>query len=215
MAIIDEHRPERFHDIMSQYVPQQAVDDIVGFINEYSIHLKITRERHSKFGDYRLPSAKKPGHTISVNGCLEPAAFLLVMIHELAHMLTFIGYGRRVKPHGTEWQEQYRQLIMRFVEQNCFTPEVSQLLRSYTSVMPLSKKLEWEIDRKLRIQPSAIANSDNYLTLDTLPAGSRFRIKGQERVFVSIEKLRTRWKCRDVGTGRLYTVSSTAPVEQC
>ena len=215
MAVIDEKRPDRFHDIMSHYVPSPAVDDIVRFISNYSIHLKITRERHSKFGDYRLPSPKHPDHCISVNGCLEPCAFLLVLIHELAHMLTFIDHGRRVKPHGVEWQEHYRWLIMCFVEKDCFPSDVSSLLRTYTSTLPLSKKLEREIDRKLKIQPSIIGDSDNYLTLDTLPSGTRFRLKGQDRVFESIEKLRTRWKCIDISTGRLYTVSAAAPVEPC
>lgn len=215
MAVIDEKRPDRFHDIMSHYVPSPAVDDIVRFISDYSIHLKITRERQSKFGDYRLPSPKHPDHCISVNGCLEPCAFLLVMIHELAHMLTFIDHGRRVKPHGAEWQEHYSRLIISFVEKGSFPSEVSSLLRTYASTLPLSKKLEREIDRKLKIQPSALVNSDDYVTLDSLVAGSRFRIKGQSRVFESIERLRTRWKCRDVTTGRLYTVSASAPVEMC
>lgn len=215
MAVIDEKRPDRFHDIMSHYVPSPAVDDIVRFISDYSIHLKITRERQSKFGDYRLPSPKHPDHCISVNGCLEPCAFLLVMLHELAHMLTFIDHGRRVKPHGAEWQGYYSRLIMQFVAKGCFPSEVSSLLRTYASTLPLSKKLEREIDRNLKIQPSALVNSDDYVTLDSLAAGSRFRIKGQDRVFESIERMRTRWKCRDVITGRLYTVSASAPVEMC
>ena len=211
--MIDERRTDRFHDIMSQYVPQQAVDDIVKFITEYSIHLKITRERQSKFGDYRLPSAKKPGHCISVNGCLEPCAFLLVMLHELAHMLTFIDHGRRVKPHGVEWQEHYRRLILQFVTKGCFPSEVESLLKAYSSTLPLSKKLEREIDRKLNIMPSTQSDAPTLDSVGSHAAGIRFRIAGRSgHTFETVEKLRTRWKCRDVATGRLYTVSGSAPV---
>lgn len=215
--MIDERRKEKFREIMSQYVPQQAVDDIVRFINDYSVYLKITRERQSKFGDYRMPSPKNPVHTISVNGNLGQYGFLLVMLHELAHMLTFIDCGRKVKPHGLEWQERYRQLILRFAAKGCFPAEVTPLLNSYASSLPLSKKLERDIDRRLKIQPSIIqiiAQSDDHVvSLDTLPAGSHFLLAARpDRTFESIEKLRTRWKCRDMDSGQLYTVSADALV---
>jgi hypothetical protein len=189
----------------------------VRFINDYSIHLKITRERQSKFGDYRLPSSKRPCHVISVNGNLDKFGFLLVLLHELAHMLTFIDHGRRVKPHGREWQGHYSQLILRFVAKGCFPSDVASLLTEYASSLPLSKKLEREIDRRLKIQPSYMEASasphSQAATLDTLPAGSRFRLAAHtDRTFESIKKLRTRWKCRDTDTGRLYTVSADAMV---
>ena len=214
MAVVDERRRERFSEIMSHYVPPQAVGDIVGYINNYSIYLKITRERNTKFGDYRLPSHQNPGHCISVNGNLPPEGFLLVLLHELAHMLTFIDCGRRVKPHGAEWQRHYSSLILSFVAKGCFSADVASLLQTYASSLPLDKKLERQIDSQLKILPSAIADADEIVTLDTLPAGSRFRIKGNSNhTFESIERLRTRWKCRDIATGRLYTVSSNAPVD--
>ena len=218
MAVIDERRSERFRDIMSQYVPTQAVDDIVRYITRYSIHLKITRERQSKFGDYRLPSSKNPIHTISVNGNLGKYGFLLVMLHELAHMTTFIDCGRRVKPHGPEWQENYRQLILRFAAKDCFPADVLPLLYRYASSMPLSKKLERDIDKRLEIQPSIFSDEllsqSHAVALDTLSVGSHFQLVGRPgRTFESIEKRRTRWKCRDIATGRLYTVASDAMVE--
>jgi hypothetical protein len=52
-----------------------------------------------------------------------------------------------------------------------------------------------------------------HLVLDDLPAGSRFRLKNKpELLFESLERRRTRWLCREVTTGRTYTVAATAEV---
>lgn len=214
MAVVDESRSSRFAALLKPYLPAPAVEPIVRYIVGYDIFLTITRERHSKFGDYRLPTTLKPGHRISVNGNLQPEGFLLVMLHELAHLLTFVAYRRGVKPHGLEWQRNYSRLIVEFVNKDCFAPDVSEMLRRYASSQPLDKTLERQIDIKLKVLPSAAIDSANLVTLDTLPQGSHFRIKGNAtHTFESLQRLRTRWKCRDLATGRLYSVSGSAPVE--
>ena len=214
MAVIDERRSSRFEQLLSPYLPPTAVKPIVRLIVAYNIHLKITRERHSKFGDYRLPSTAQPLHRISINGNLPPDGFLLVMLHEVAHMLTFVDHRRTVKPHGPEWQRHYSRLLIEFVEKGCFPADAVPMLRAYASSLPLNKALERKIDARFNVLPSAVADCANAPTLDSLPTGSLFRIKGNSaRTFVSIEKSRTRWKCRDIATGRLYSVSAQAPVE--
>ena len=207
--MLDERRSERFREILSPFLPPAALDDMVRYIINYSIHLKITRERHSKLGDYRLPTPQQPGHTISVNGNLNPHAFLLVLLHELAHMLTYLDCGRSVRPHGHEWQRHYSQLLQHYTDVGGFPSDVVPVLREYTSRIPLSRRLEREIDRRLQV----IVQPENSVKLDTLPAGSFFRLCGRARTFELMERQRTRWKCRDITTGRLYMVSADAMVE--
>ena len=207
--MLDERRSERFRALLSPFLPPAALDDMVQYIISYSIHLKITRERHSKLGDYRLPTPQQPGHTISVNGNLNPHAFLLVLLHELAHMLTFLDCGRSVRPHGHEWQQHYSRLLQHYTDVGGFPPDVVPMLREYYSKIPLSKRLEREIDRQLQV----IVKPENTVRLDSLPTGTRFRIGRRARMFELIERQRTRWKCRDVATGRLYTVAADAMVE--
>ena len=44
-------------------------------------------------------------HRISVNGNLNKYSFLITLIHELAHLLTFTQYKNRVDPHGRNGRE--------------------------------------------------------------------------------------------------------------
>lgn len=207
--MLDERRSERFRDLLLPFLPPEALDDMVRYIISYSIHLKMTRERHSKLGDYRLPTPQQPVHTISINGNLKPHAFLLVLLHELAHMLTYLDCGRTVKPHGHEWQRHYSQLLQHYTDVGGFPSDVVPLLREYTSRIPLSRRIEREIDRRLQV----VVQPENSVKLDTLAVGTHFRLGGRTRVFELLEKQRTRWKCRDISTGRLYTVAADAMVE--
>ena len=213
MAVVDERRSSRFAGLLKPYLPCGAVDTVVQYIIDYKIHFKITRERHTKFGDYRLPTTARPGHCISINGNLEPQGFLLVTLHELAHMLTYVDYGRKVKPHGLEWQRNYSRLIADFINMGCFSDDIVPMLRSYSATLPLNKRMERLIDTRLHLLPAAFDKNGKPQTLDTLPVGSQFRIKGNDgRLFESVAKLRTRWKCRELNTGRIYSVSGSAPV---
>jgi predicted SprT family Zn-dependent metalloprotease len=44
-------------------------------------------------------------HQITINGTLEPQLFFFVLTHELAHLIAFEKYGRRISPHGQEWKK--------------------------------------------------------------------------------------------------------------
>lgn len=88
-------------EILSNYIPERAVDPTFQLIATYNIHLKIVNERKTRHGDYReLNGAPQ----ITVNANLNPYRFLITLIHEIAHFLAFKKYGRYIKPHGKEWK---------------------------------------------------------------------------------------------------------------
>ena len=211
MAIVDEHQPSRFHDILSPYLPVNAVDAIVAYINKYSIWLKITRERRSKLGDYRHPSPSNPHHAISINGNINRYEFLLVMLHELAHLENYLRYGSSVKAHGTEWQQCYASLISNFLGHRCFPPDAEIMLETYIAHIPLSKDLDNKI--YLTLHRYNFAPGDTPLILDDLNPGTRFKLVARPHlVFINIEKRRTRWRCMEPATGRIYTIHGCAEV---
>jgi hypothetical protein len=39
-----------------------------------------------------------------------------VLTHELAHMIAFEKYGRRISPHGNEWKETFRNMLLESLE---------------------------------------------------------------------------------------------------
>jgi len=110
---------EKYKSILKKYLPEQSVDLIYDWLQQYNIHLKVSRARSSKLGDYRPPQNGK-GHQVTVNHDLNRYAFLITLVHEIAHMLVWEKHGNRVKAHGREWKDVYRQMMVPFIERELF-----------------------------------------------------------------------------------------------
>lgn len=202
---------ERYRRILSNHLPAQAVDWVYNYLDRYKVHFHITRERTSKLGDYRWPLPDHVFHEISINGDLSPWMFLWVFLHEAAHLETHLKY-KNVKPHGHEWQEEYRQLIV--AHRNLFPTEVQPLLGRYTRHIPLPHPVGRQIEHVLKHYGQNV--DPNLLVLNSLPTGSVFRLKSKHNMtFQSIEKRRTRWLCREVDSGRQYLINGVAEVVKC
>lgn len=201
---------DSYKNTLRKYLPAGAVDPIFDYIAQHSIHLHITRERYSKLGDYRWPRQGHPFHEISVNGNLNSYHFLLVLLHEMAHLDTWLQYKNSIQPHGHEWQANYARLINLYLP--LFPTDVSVLLQRYTARIPLSRTIEKQIDAQLRHYDPDYTPSDD-ITLNNLAPGTHFHITARpEHHFIAIEKRRTRWICLNLADGKKYLVSGTAPV---
>ena len=86
--------------VLERYLPPAAAPLIARWIDYFKCEFKISRNRNSKFGDYRPPHAGK-GHRISVNYDLNVYAFLVTTVHEFAHLHTWNEHKHKAKPHGT------------------------------------------------------------------------------------------------------------------
>ncbi len=102
-----ELHKEKYRQVLANYIPQQAVDLMAEWILDFNFDLRITKERNSKLGDYRNPT---PGerHKISVNHNLNQYAFLITLVHEIAHLHTWEKHKWKVKPHGDEWKNEFK-----------------------------------------------------------------------------------------------------------
>jgi len=70
-----------------KFIPEEAVPLTDYLIDKYKINLKIVNQRQTKHGDFRTFAN---GRTqITVNNNLNPHQFLLTLIHEIAHHVTF------------------------------------------------------------------------------------------------------------------------------
>lgn len=205
-------KEEQYKAILSRYLPPSAVFPVYLYLNSHEVHLHITRKRNSKLGDYRMPQPRHEFHEISVNGDLTPHMFLWVLLHEMAHLNTYLQYGRKVQPHGHEWQEHYRQLLLTYSREGHFPDAVRPLLSKYVGKIPLNRNLGKELERQLRLTdaPDKISNET---MLKDLPLGSLFRIKDRPQIlFRSLEKRRTRFRCVDTQSQIPYLVSGDASV---
>ncbi|MBR4738990.1 MAG: hypothetical protein IK058_03200 [Bacteroidales bacterium] len=200
---------EKYRRILSNHLPAQVVDTVYSYLDRHKVHFHITRGRVSKLGDYRWPQGERTYHEISINGDLNPYLFLWVFLHEAAHLETHLKHDN-VQPHGHEWQREYALLITSYAA--FFPPEVQPLLARYVRRIPLNRSILRQIETLLhRYDPGY--SDEEHLTLDHLPAGSRFRLKAKpDMLLESVGRRRTRWLCRDTTTGRQYTVAATAEV---
>ena len=195
--------------ILHRYLPEAAIAPFLDYWRRNHLALHVSRERRSKLGDYRLPTREHPQHAISVNGNLNRCFFLWVLLHEMAHLDTFVQYGHGVKPHGEEWQCAYARLMKEYAA--CFPGELQALIVRCGSSVPLRRSLMRQVEARLSACGPA---GDSCATLDSQPAGTMFRLRGNPgRRFRSVERRRTRWKCVDMDSGRMYLISGTAQIE--
>jgi SprT protein len=195
-------------DHLQHYLPPGTGEAVMSFLHRYHVHLTIARERKSILGDYRHRT-REENHRISINGTLNKYSFLVTLLHELAHLLTFEQYGRSVSPHGKEWKNIYSQLLKDFLLNKVFPPDVEKELLLSLKNPAASSCAEEGLLRALRNYDE---KTNGHQLVEELPAGAFFRIK-DGRVFQKGEKLRKRFKCKEIATGKEYLFSPVYEVE--
>src|SRR5690349_1539942 len=120
-------RKEAHISTLQDYLPPNTYDAVLTYLQHYHVHLTVARERKSILGDYRHRVHGK-NHRISVNGNLNKYSFLITLLHELAHLLTFEKFGNRVAAHGREWKVVFGQLLAQFIEQKVFPADINHAL---------------------------------------------------------------------------------------
>ncbi len=192
-------------DLLQKHLPVAAVEPIRKTLHKYRINLIISRDRRSKNGDFRT-GINGHRHSISVNGSLNKYEFLLVLLHELAHMLVFESFrGQRIPAHGNEWKQQYGTLLREAVDNQLFDHRISPLVYKYSYNVKASGVADLELVKALR----AFDNNDGkpaFQLLDELPEGSVFKAKNGMS-FVKGTKVRKRYRCDCIQTGKRYFVN--------
>jgi SprT protein len=189
-------------DYLRRWVPAEAAPPILEYLNHYQVHLTITRERKSVLGDYRH-ATHTSNHRISVNGNLNHYSFLITLIHELAHLVTFMEYGNGVQSHGREWKKIYRKILEEFIPLSVFPADVLTALKKNLHDLPASSCADEGLMRVLRRYD---ADKDGLLLVEQIPDGGCFALE-DKRVFRKGKKLRKRYQCIEVATGKLYLFS--------
>ncbi len=187
---------------LSDYLPEGSLDDVINYLNQYKVHLTVTRKRSTILGDYRNAHFGKP-HRISVNGNLNKYSFLITLLHELAHLLTFEKYANRVSPHGKEWKFLFSELLSKFIKKNLFPAEVENALQKTLKNPAASSCGDTDL---LRVLKKYDIQKENYFLVEQLTDGMIFTIK-DGRSFVRGKKNRTRYQCEEVGTKKRYLFS--------
>ncbi len=193
---------------LAAYLPPGTFLPVAAYLQHYKVHLTITRERKSILGDYRN-SHNNRNHRISVNGNLNKFSFLITLLHELAHLLTFEKYSNRVQSHGREWKTLFGQLLSQFINNKVFPRDIEKELIATLHNPGASSCAEESLMRVLRRYDP---KNEGQILVEAIPAHGLFRMK-DGRTFKKGERLRKRYRCEEVGSKKIYLFSPVYEVE--
>jgi hypothetical protein len=196
-------------DHLQNYLPTGTSDAVTAYLHQYKVHLTIAKERKSILGDYRHRT-HHANHRISVNGNLNTFAFLVTLLHELAHLLTFEQHSNRVQAHGKEWKMIYGQLLQKFLQNKVFPADIEKELLQSLKNPAASSCAE---DGLLRVLRKYDTRESHHRLVEEISINALFRLS-DGRVFQKGEKLRKRFKCKELKTGKLYLFSPVYEVEE-
>ncbi|RPD44750.1 MULTISPECIES: SprT-like domain-containing protein [Chitinophagaceae] len=193
---------------LQQFLPPQTLEPVLHYLHHYKVHLTVARERKTILGDYRHRT-RTEAHRISVNGNLNQYAFLITLLHELAHLLTFEEWGGRVQAHGREWKTTFGKLLEQFIQHDIFPADIkAALLRSLHN--PAASSCADEV--LLRVLRGYDKKPDGVVFVETVALGALFQTS-DGRVFRKGVKMRKRFKCEEIATKRLYLFSPVYEVK--
>lgn len=193
---------------LESYLPDGTFPAVLSYLRQYQVHLTVARERKSILGDYRHRT-HGTNHRISVNGNLNKYAFLITLLHELAHLLTFEAHGNRVMAHGLEWKKIYGGLLAQFLEHNIFPTDVRLELERSLRNPAASTCAE---DGLLRVLRKYDPRKEGKMLVEELPLHALFQTE-DGRVFRREERLRKRFRGIEIKTGKVYLFSPVYEVK--
>lgn len=191
--------------LFERFVPQKAAPYCAKLYEYFGFEFKIKKARMTKLGDFRYdPRCKK--HTITINNDLNPFAFLITYIHEVAHLVTFQEFGRKVNPHGREWKSNFKRIAEPILKEEVFPPAILNSLKKY-----LKNPKAASCSDPILFQVLKQFDPENGLVLlKTLKSGDVFRFNNKRYKY--LEKKRTRIICMEMDSEKKYLINQLAEV---
>ncbi len=201
-------------EILQKHVPAEAVDYCVQLWENKHFSFTVSRTRSSCYGNHSFRSDK--GHHITVNHDLNPHAFLLTYVHEVAHLKTFEDNQRtflqkmlkrrpKIDPHGEEWKRSFQVLMQPILNERFFPESILQPLQLYMQNPKASSVSYHPLAKVLHL------NEKEGDFLSDLAIGQLFVFR--DKTYKKIETRRTRILCEEQATKKRFLIASIAKVE--
>ncbi|OSY87966.1 metallopeptidase [Tenacibaculum holothuriorum] len=190
-------------ETLIKYIPEKAIPLVEYLINKHKVHLKIVNQRQTKHGDFRrLPNGQMQ---ITVNNNLNPYQFLLTLIHEIAHHVTYTKFGK-VQPHGKEWKTVFQHLMLPFLQPEIYPKTILPFLANYLK----NPKASTDADAKLSLALREGKAESGKSFIFEIPNGSTFQFKNT--LYKRGNKRRTRYECLNLSNKQVYLFNQNAEV---
>ena len=190
-------------DALKVFLPAPSFQKINHWMNELDIHVKITNPRKTKLGDFKVV---KDSLYISINNDLNPYSFLITLTHELAHAFVYVKHKRGVAPHGPQWQETFKSMMLHFLTPTIFPDDVLKALSVYLKQPKASTLTDMNLAAVLKKYDFVKA-----LTISDIAEKSIFSIPNG-KIFKKGKQLRKRYRCIECTTNKVYLFHPFAEV---
>jgi hypothetical protein len=192
-------------DSIQSFVPESSLNYVENLIFLHPCHLNITQHRKTKNGDFKV-DLRTEKVKISVNGTLNPYAFVITLLHEFAHFITWKDQKKGIKPHGPEWKRNFREMMIPLFEARVFPEDLERVLAQHLRNPKASSSGDTSLMKCLR----QYDETPGGLLIEDLPDGEFFFFR--EKKYLRLSKIRKRIKCEETASGKVYIFSPIATI---
>lgn len=194
-------------EYLERHLPTDKAKNILVYLEKANCSFRITKPRKTKRGDFRQNGSQI---SISVNHDTNTYRFLFTLVHEIAHLKTFLEYRNKVKPHGDEWKRNFRDLFATLLIEEEFRKdsEIFHVINAELVNPKACSGVNVKVER-------AFAKYDEKqgVYLEEIDVGRKFVFRDQK--YIKLENRRSRVMCLNEGNNRKYTINKAALVEVC
>lgn len=199
-------------DVFTTYFPEGASTYCRQLWQTYNFDFRIVKARRTRLGDFRaFPIGKTQ---ITVNQDLNPYAFLITYVHEVAHAGINRAYKKRIQPHGKAWQSAFQRLMQPLLTEAIFPGEILVPLQRYMSKPAATTYASPDLMAALRKADVLWkVNSDSKaILLRDVVEGEMFQF--DKKTFIRGTLRRTRIVCKEMSSGKSYAILAHAWVQK-
>lgn len=195
-------------EALDRFLPPSTRPYIEELLHNQNLFIRITNPRKTRHGSFRAGN-KRQQSVIHISGSLNPYAFTITLIHEIAHLKTWQLHGRKAAPHGHEWKNVFSNLMYPLLQNGVFPGELKAHLKIHMINPKASSSSDTELCRLLREYDE---DQTSLPTIEEIPLDSVFEWRNG-RLFQKKEKLRKRYKCVELKTNKIYLFNPLAEVK--
>ncbi|REC56711.1 transcription elongation protein SprT [Chryseobacterium piscium] len=190
---------------LEKYLPQNTLFYLRKWFSNHYIHIKVTKNRNSKLGDYR--KLRDNSHEITINSTLAPQLFFFVLTHELAHLIAFEKFGRRIAPHGNEWKHTFREMLLESTD--AYEEDLKAIIIKFSRSPKANFMASPDLVKYFHIENQ----NDGEVFIEKLSKGENFIYQDQKYLLEGL--IKKNYLCMNLATGRKYSFKPLARVKKC
>ena len=129
-----------------------------------------------------------------------------MLTHELAHLIAFEKYGRRISPHGAEWKQTFREMLLESL--TVYAEDLRPIIQKFSKSPKANFMASPDLVRYFHVPKE----DDEQIFIENLKKGELFEYK--KEIFVIEETTKKRYLCRNLKSGLKYKVNTLAQVRK-